>query len=154
VLVKEGMLVTPQIPLAIIGNTNSYYLELEIDENDLLKIENGQQVMVSMDSYKGQVFEALITQINPLMNERNRTFTVEAQFKNAPKKMYPNLTVEANIIIATKKNTLTIPKNYLLKGDSVWINETTKRKIKLGISDYENVEVLSGLRKNELIYKP
>lgn len=154
VFVKEGMLITPQTALAVMGETNSYYVELEIDENDMLKIELGQQVLLTMDSYKGQVFEALITQINPLMNERNRTFTVEATFKKLPPKLYPNLTVEANIVVETKKNVLTIPKNYILKGDSVWVSEKLKRKIILGISDYENVEVISGLKKNEAIYKP
>lgn len=154
VLVKEGTLVTPQIPLAVLGDAQDFYLELEVDENDLVKIELGQDVLVTMDSYKGQVFEASITQINPLMNERNRTFTVEATFKKMPLKLYPNLTVEANIVVQTKKKALVIPKAYLLPGDSVELTTGEKRKVSLGDTDYEYAEVLSGLKKSETILKP
>lgn len=154
VLVKEGTLITPQLPLAVLGDAQDFYLELEVDENDMVKIELGQVVMVTMDSYKGQVFEASITQINPLMNERNRTFTVEAAFKKMPLKLYPNLTVEANIVVQTKKQALVIPKAYVSAGDSVELNTNQKRKISIGDADFEYVEVLSGLKKSETILKP
>lgn len=154
VLVKEGSLITPQIPLAILGNDQEFYLELEVDENDMVKVELGQTVMITMDSYKGQVFEASISQINPLMNERNRTFTVEATFKKTPLKLYPNLTVEANIVVNTKKKALVIPKAYVSAGDSVTLENGDKRKIVAGDSDFEFVEVLSGLKKSETILKP
>lgn len=68
--------------------------------------------------------------------------------------MYPNLTAEANIIIQTRKNVLTIPRNYLIDDEYVLVNEDEKRKIKIGLSDYQNVEVLGGLQPNETIYLP
>jgi hypothetical protein len=34
--VDEGTLITPQTPLAIIGKANSFLLELEVDENDMV----------------------------------------------------------------------------------------------------------------------
>jgi multidrug efflux pump subunit AcrA (membrane-fusion protein) len=88
------------------------------------------------------------------MDERSRTFKIEAHFINVPKKLYPNLSVEANIVIKTKKNAITIPKNYLLKDDFVLVNKTEKRKVKVGLSDYQKVEILEGLNAEETIYKP
>lgn len=154
VLVKEGAVITPQIPLAIIGKQNAFLIELEVDENDMAKILLNQQVLVTLDSYKNQVFEAKVDKIYPIMNEQSRTFKIEAHFIKLPKKLYPNLSAEANIIIQTKKNAITIPKNYLLKGDSIQVNETEKRKVKIGLSDYQKVEILDGLEANEFIYKP
>ncbi|MCZ8196300.1 MAG: efflux RND transporter periplasmic adaptor subunit [Flavobacterium sp.] len=154
VLVKEGAVITPQIPLAIIGKQNAFLIELEVDENDMAKILVNQQILVTLDSYKNQVFEAKIDKIYPIMNEQSRTFKIEAHFTKLPKKLYPNLSAEANIIIQTKKNAITIPKDYLLKGDSIQVNETEKRKVKIGLSDYQKVEILEGLDANEFIYKP
>jgi hypothetical protein len=37
------------------------------------------------------------------MDARSLTFKIEAQFVKAPRKLYPNLTAEANIIIQTKE---------------------------------------------------
>lgn len=154
VLVKEGSLVTPQIALAIIGQANSFLLELEVDENDMVRIQTGQKVLVTMDSYKGKVFDAIIDKIYPIMDERSRTFKIEAHFMKPPLKLYPNLTAEANIIIQTKKNTITIPKLFLIEGKYVLVNKDEKRVVKTGLSDYQKVEIVSGLNADEIIYKP
>jgi multidrug efflux pump subunit AcrA (membrane-fusion protein) len=154
ILVKEGTLVTPQIPLAIIGKANSFLLELEVDENDMVQVVIGQKVFITMDSYKNQVFEAVVSKIYPIMDLRSRTFKIEAHFLNPPKKLYPNLTAEANILIKTKKNAITIPKSYLINGEYVLVNSDEKRKVVTGLSDYQKVEIISGLQQNESIYLP
>lgn len=154
VLVKEGTLITPQTPLAIIGEKNTYLLELDVDENDMVRVKLGQKLAVTMDSYKGKVFEATVDKIYPIMDERSRTFKIEAHFTNPPAKLYPNLTAEANIIIQSKKEALTIPKSYLVDNEYVIVNSDEKRKVKIGLSDYQNVEILDGLTAEEKIYKP
>ncbi len=154
VFVKEGAMVTPQTPLAVIGKKNAYLLELNVDENDMVRVKLGQTIEVTMDSYKGQVFEATVDKIYPIMDERSRTFKIEAHFVKIPKQLYPNLTAEANIIIQTKKGALTIPKSYLVDGEYVLVNKNEKRKVKIGLSDYQNAEILEGLKAGETIYKP
>ncbi|NBU80646.1 MAG: HlyD family efflux transporter periplasmic adaptor subunit [Flavobacteriaceae bacterium] len=154
VLVKEGTLITSQMPLAVIGKKNAFLLELDVDEYDMVKVSLGQKVVVTLDSYKGKVFDATVDKIYPIMVERSRTFKIEAHFDTPPKKLYPNLTAEANIIIQTKKNVLTIPKSYLIDDEFVLVNEDEKRKVKIGLNDYQNVEILDGLKANETIFKP
>lgn len=154
VLKEKGELVTPQTPLAVVGQKNQFYLELEVDENDIASVKLNQQVEVTMDSYKGQVFEALVTEIYPIMNERTRTFLVKAKFKKSPEVLYPNLSVEANIILQTKKNALIIPRSYLVDGQYVWVSKDEKKEVKTGLRDYQKVEILSGLDSNQVIYKP
>jgi multidrug efflux pump subunit AcrA (membrane-fusion protein) len=154
ILVDEGSLVTTQTPLAIIGKANSFVLELEVDENDMVRVALGQKALVTMDSYKGDVFEAYVDKIVPIMDVRSRTFKIEAHFIKAPPKLYPNLTAEANIIIQTKKNTITIPRSYLIDSGYVIVNNNEKRKVKIGLSDYQKVEILEGLEKDETIYLP
>lgn len=154
VLVKEGTLVTTQTPLAIIGKANSFLLELEVDENDMVRVALGQKALITMDSYKAQVFEAKVDEIYPIMDERSRTFRIEAHFVKPPPKLYPNLTAEANIVIRTKKNVITIPKSYLIENEFVLVKNNQKRKVKTGLSDYQKVEILEGLKPGESIYKP
>lgn len=153
ILVKDGTLITTQTPLAIIGETDSYLLELEVDENDMARVAIGQKALITLDSYRNKVFEALIDKIYPIMDERSRTFRIEAHFVKAPAKLYPNLTAEANIIIQTKKNTITIPKSYLLPGDSVLVESGKKRKVTVGLNDYQKAEITQGLQSGERIYQ-
>lgn len=154
VYLKEGAMVTPQTPLAIIGKKNSYLLELDVDENDMVRVKIDQLIEVTMDSYKGKVFEATVDEIYPIMDERSRTFKIEAHFVDPPQQLYPNLTAEANIVIQTKKDVLTIPKSYLVNGAYVLVNKDEKRKVKIGLIDYQNAEILDGLKVGETIYKP
>ena len=154
ILKERGELVSPQTPLAVIGKADTFLLELSVDENDIIKISLGQKVLVTMDSYKGQVLEAVVNKIYPIMNERSRTFIVEAHFINPPKKLFPNLSAEANIIIQIKKNIITIPNNYIIDGKYILVENNKKREIEIGLKDYQKVEVLKGLKENEVIYKP
>lgn len=154
ILKKKGELVTTQTPLAVIGKPDAFILELLVDENDIIKIKVGQKILTTMDSYKGEVLEAVVDKIYPFMNERMRTFTVEAHFTAPPKILFPNLSVEANIVIQNKTNCITIPSNYIVEGKYVLDENLQKKEIKVGLKNYNETEILSGLTINEIIYKP
>lgn len=154
ILKEKGEMVSPQIPLAIIGDATSFMLYLQVDENDIVKVKNDQKVFITLDSYKGIVFEAMVQKINPFMNERSRTFEVEAVFTKQPTTLYPNLTVEANIVIQTKDNALTIPRKYLIDDEYVMISKKEKRKVKVGLKDYQKAEIVEGLSINDKILMP
>ncbi|SDG39690.1 efflux RND transporter periplasmic adaptor subunit [Mucilaginibacter sp. P25] len=151
---NPGETVGPQTPLALIGKADSFLLELQVDEYDIVKVNPGLTVFVTMDSYRGKVFEARVTKIYPEMNEHTKTFRVEAIFTTPPLKLYPNTTLEANIIIQTRKKALLIPRSYLLNDSVVIRSDGEKLKIKTGLSDYLQVEVISGLQLNDELIKP
>ncbi len=151
---KKGEMVNTLSPVAIIGDDLAFLLELQVDEYDINRVKLGQKIALSMDSYKGQVFECLVTKINPIMNEKTKSFTIEAKFINPPKTLYPFLTCEANIIIQQKQNAITIPRNYLLEGGFVMLEKDKKMKVKTGLKDYQKVEILGGITTNDFIFKP
>lgn len=151
---KPGEVVNPQLAFAVIGDAGSFILELQIDEYDIAKVRIGQQAIITMDAYKRQVFEGVISSIDPIMNEQSRSVTVEAAFKKQPALLLPNLTAEANIVISQKEKALTIPRNYLLDEEHVLLSTGEKRKVTIGLKDYQLVELLNGLSAEEAILKP
>jgi len=153
-LKEKGEMVNSQTAVALIGDVNIFLLELQVDEYDISKIKLGQKILITMDSYKGKVFDAVVSKINPIMNERSKSFTIEATFVKQPEALYPNLTCEANILIQEKEKALTIPRNYLLNGDSVILSNNKKKKVITGLKDYQKVEIVSGLSVSDVIYKP
>lgn len=154
ILKEKGEMVNVQTPLAIVGSSNNYIIELQVDEYDIVKIKLGMKVFVSLDSYKGEVYEASISKINPIMNERSKTFTIEAIFINSPPSLYPNLTVEANIVIKTKENALTIPRQYLQNDSFVYLKNGDKKAVNVGLKDYRKVEIISGLSETDELILP
>jgi len=150
---RLGELATPQSALAVIGDNQNFYIELQVDEYDIAKVKTGQKVFVGMDSYKGKSFEAVISKIYPLMNERSKSFKVEATFINAPENVLPNLSAQANIVIEVKEKALTIPRAYLIDNEYVYLSNKEKRKVKVGLMDYEKVEILEGLTNTDALVK-
>ncbi len=154
ILKKNGEMVNTLNPIAIIGGASNFIIELQVDEYDIGKIKPNQKVIITMDSYKDKVYEAVITRIIPIMNERTRSFTVEAIFVIQPNVLYPNLTAEANIVIQSKKNILTIPREFLINDSLVLMSDKSKRKITVGLKDYQKAEVINGLITTDVIMKP
>ena len=154
ILKEKGEMLTPQSPIAVIGDANDFIIELQVDEYDITKIKLGQKIILSLDSYKGQTFEAVVTKISTIMNERTRSFLITAEFTIKPPSIFPNLSVEANIVIRIKDNALTIPRNFLID-DSYVLNEKNKKiKVSVGLMDYKKTEILDGLKPSDIILKP
>lgn len=152
--IEEGELITPQKVIAVIGQSDKFYIEAYVDEDDITKVNYGQIMFITMDSYKDTIFKALVTKIHPYLNEGSGTFTVEGVFIKAPQRLYPNLTMESNILIREKKNALVIPRDYLIEDTYVLIESDKKVKVKVGLKNYDYVEILSGISKDQYIYKP
>jgi HlyD family secretion protein len=151
---EEGEFVGTQSPVAVIGKADEFVAELEVDESDIVRIRPGQRVFLTLDSYPGQVFEAEVTGLDPLMKESSRTFTVEAVFTRKPPVLYPNLTAEANIVIQSRENAVTIPRSYLVDDSLVILENREKRRVEIGLKDYLKAEIRGGLDAGETILKP
>jgi len=142
-----------QEPLAKIGSKGAFIIELQIDEVDVARVDTGQQVIVSLDAYEGEVFEAKIVQIFPEKNARNQTFQVEAHFTQPPEKLFSGLSGEANILLRRREQVLSIPFEYLLDGNQV-LTQDGAVAVKIGMRNLDRVEILTGIDTSTVILKP
>ena len=145
---------SPQTPLAILGRAGEFILELQVDEYDIVTIQKGQRVLVTLDSFKGTVFEAIVVKIHPIMDTKSKTFTVEAEFTLAPPQLFPNLSLEANILIQVHPNALVIPRKLLWGQNKVLTQDGDTLEVELGIKTYEFVEILGGLEEKTGLIPP
>ncbi len=151
---KKGEIVNLQTPLAIIGDPKAFILEMQVDEYDILKIKKGLKVLVTLDSYKEKVFDAVVTKIYPLMNEQSKTFLVEAEFLEAPQTLYPNISFEASIIIQSRAKALVIPRSFIMDDSVVIKSNGQKVVVKTGLRDYNKIEIVSGITVNDELKMP
>lgn len=151
---EPGELITVQTPMAVIGSVDQFLVELQVDEYDITRIIVGQAVKLSMESYSGEVFDATVIRINPIMNERTRTFLIEASFDAPPDRLYPFLTAEASIVIQEKEHALTIPTSYLINEQQVITSSGDTVRVVTGLRDMEKIEILSGIDSTTLLLKP
>lgn len=150
---EEGEFILTQEVLAQIGKSNAFLIEMAVDEVDIARVNKDQRAIVALDAYENRTFEATVSKIYPKKDERSQTFKVEAVFRNPPDVLYSGLAGEANIIIKTKKNALTIPLAFLKEGNFVETDEG-EVKVETGLQSMDRVEILSGLDTSAVIYRP
>lgn len=153
---NEGELVGSQVALMEIGDGSHYEVELSVDETDVSFLEKGQEIRYTIDAYKDKVFKGKVLEIYPRISPGNKTSKVMASIQLDPSmNIYSGMSVEANIIISEKKNILVIPREYLAEGNKVKVKGQDELvKVQTGISDLENIEIISGIDENTELEKP
>lgn len=151
-LKQTGDFVNINEPIALVGTSSNPVARLSIDESDYELIRLGQQVQIGIDAYPGKLFNATITKIYPVLNRTEQAFKVDASFTGESPALIYGLNLEANVIVRTGKDVLTIPRSALMAGDSVQVLKDGKKqkiKVKTGITDLVNIEITEGLSEND-----
>ncbi|MRI00722.1 HlyD family efflux transporter periplasmic adaptor subunit [Kriegella sp. EG-1] len=150
---NPGELVNTMESLASIGSADVFLIEMLVDEVDIVKVKLGQKVILTLDAYQNQIFEAEVSKIYPKKDSRSQTFKVEALFDKQPEVLYPGLSGEGNIIIAQREEAIVIPKGYLVDGNMVR-TEDGLIPVKLGLQNLNKIEITEGINVNTYILKP
>lgn len=152
---KEGEPVNPGQPILLTGTPGRFKLELLVDERDISKVRTGQRVIFETDAFAGRQFSGTVSKIIPVLQKETRSFKVEVEVPDNAG-FFPQSSVEANIVIRDSTEVLAIPADYLLPGDSVFVQQggdPRKTGIGTGIRNGEWVEVKRGLKKGDIIVK-
>lgn len=151
VLREPGEILSSQIALFELGKKDKFLVEMDVDESDISDIRPGQTAYIAMDAFKGQTFELSIDKIQPKMDERSQTFTVEGVFLDPPVPLYPGLTGEVNVLVQSKSNVLTVPNEYLNNNDELQTDDGLI-EVETGISTMEFTELRSNIEEGTKIY--
>lgn len=150
---EPGELIGPQERFAEIGSTDSFLIDMNIDEIDITKINLGDTALITLEAYPDEVFKAQIARIYPKKEENTQTFFIEGFFLKAPPKLYNGLSGEANIIVAIRENVLTIPANYLKPGNTI-VTPDGEKTVITGMKNMDFVEIISGIDTSTILIKP
>jgi HlyD family secretion protein len=182
-----------------VANLNNMEVEVDVNENDIVKIKVGNEAKVEVDAYLKKQFKGVVTSIS---NSASSTLTADqvTNFKvkiRILKESYqdllegkpityspfrPGMTATVDIITKTRANVLAVPissvvvksdttavKGYKVDKESddkkaapksdkklecVFVKLGSKAKIRIiktGIQDDTNIEVLTGLKKGDVV---
>ena len=143
--------------VALFGEAESRVIKLAVDQQDIARIQIGQQVLLKTDLTGNTIYEAKVSKLYPVMNPADQTFRVDAEFVSAPPSQFIYSSVEANIVIQKKDNALVIPRKMLLSGDSVIVKTDGDLKsiaVKTGIVTLDDAEIISGIDEKTEVVDP
>ncbi|WP_158799955.1 efflux RND transporter periplasmic adaptor subunit [Pedobacter sp. L105] len=143
--------------ITTIVNLSEAKVQLNLTENEVYQVKNGQQVKITTDVYPGQVFNGKITFISPQADETHN-YKVEILAENKESSLLRSGTfVYADFTRKTKQNVLLIPREALtesIKDASVYVVENGKvhqKPIKTGIEMNDFIQVIGGLKAGEVV---
>ncbi|MGA9637990.1 efflux RND transporter periplasmic adaptor subunit [Flavobacterium sp.] len=182
-----------------VANLNNMEVEVDVNENDIVKIKEGDDATIEVDAYLKKKFKGVVTSISnsassTLSADQVTNFKVKVRIvkesyqdllvgKSATYSPFrPGMTATVDIVTKTKSNVLNVPiSSIVVKSDTtstkvlekesvpsndekvvkkdrklecVFVKTGDKAKIRIvktGIQDDSNIEILSGLKKGEVV---
>nr|WP_315149591.1 efflux RND transporter periplasmic adaptor subunit [uncultured Flavobacterium sp.] len=183
-----------------VANLNNMEVEVDVNENDIVKIKVGDLANVEVDAYLKKQFKGVVTSISnsastALTADQVTNFKVKVRIlKDSYKDLIagkpvtyspfrPGMTATVDVITTTRTNVVKVPiSSVVVKSDTtavkigqvedpgsdvkkaapksdkklecVFVKVGDKAKIRIiktGIQDDTNIEVLSGLKKGEVV---
>jgi len=146
-------------PVLTLAKISPILARVMVDEADIARVNSSARVEVTADALPGKTFRAKILRIAPQsVVEQNVTqYPVVVQIDDAERMLKLGMTVDAEFVLARRKNVLLVPQEAVRGGESKAVmivegQKLTPRVIQAGISDGRFVEMLSGVREGEIVY--
>ena len=149
-----GTLALPGMPMFTIEDTQSYRLEVAVDESDLRLIRVGQVSPVTIDALGNVPLSSKVVQIVPAADPASRSFLVKVELP-ADARLRSGLFGRARFPRG-ERPTLLVPRTSLVERgqlQGVYVLDANQiaglRYVTIGKSAGEQIEVLSGLQGGE-----
>lgn len=158
-----GINVTPTNASIQVINPMSIYLSATADQTEVVKFFPGQNCEVTMDSFPDQKMNGVVERVGftPKMGETGTVYEVviKLNFDNTNYQMKMGMTGDAEFVFDKKEEVLAVPTSYI-KGygsnkqtvELVDKNNTAEVEITTGKVVDGMVEILTGLKENDVIY--
>lgn len=152
--------------------TKEMYAAISLNEVDAAKVKVGNEVNLTLDALNGTTLKGKISKLNTIgkINQNVVSYNAEIELENSNELIKPGMSVNAEIIVQSKQNVLTLP-NLAIKNDtdgSAYVQILTKndansptdelpaakiikQKIQVGITDDAVTEIVSGLNEGDLV---
>ena len=148
--VERGTVVQPGKALMVLAPVGDVQVVLQIDEKNLGLIALGQSALISADAYPGKTFPAKVTYINPSVDITRASVEVKLTAASPPDFIRQDMTVSADIEVASKADTLVAPTRAVHDLTSTpWVMKVAdgraqKVPVDAGLRAVGKVEILNG----------
>lgn len=165
--VKDGFSViqtnafNPGTTIAVVADMNDMIFIGNVDETEVGKIKEGMHIELTIGAIEAERFDAVLSQIAPKgrMEGGAIQFEIRADIKlREGQFLRAGYSANADIVLDRRDDVLTISEGLIqFENGSPFVEvETTpqsfeKRKIKTGLSDGINIEILEGLAAEDKI---
>ncbi|MEY3220213.1 MAG: hypothetical protein RIT27_1570 [Pseudomonadota bacterium] len=156
--IREGMYVTPDTEIFSITDPSKMWIIAEVFETQQAWVKKGQAAEVRIAAYPDKKWEAEVNYIYPELDPKTRTLKVRLVLANPDLLLKPNQLTQIAILGGAHKALLKIPREALIStGERETVIKSLGNgrfqpvKVKTGIQQSHEIEILEGLTEGEEI---
>ena len=152
-----GETVTPGKSCFTVVDFDPVRARLYFPERDLPAVKVGQQALVTLDSQPGQVFDARVTLVNPVVDQSNGTFKVTLELPNPSGSLRPGAFARVRLKTGSFASALLLPRRGVLSEDGedyVFVargDSAVRVPVKLGAVENEAAQITTGLARGDKV---
>ncbi|HYX27479.1 MAG TPA: efflux RND transporter periplasmic adaptor subunit [Pyrinomonadaceae bacterium] len=152
-----GEYISPQQKVATIVNINPLRVRIDVPEQAIPQIRQGESVSVSVAAYPDRSFSGRVARISPNVTATSRTLTVEADVENPNAELKPGQFATIRVLLPEKGTAVMVPQRALrtISGATyVFVIKNgfaQQRLIQSGQTEGDMVEIKSGIAADEVV---
>jgi multidrug efflux pump subunit AcrA (membrane-fusion protein) len=156
--VRPGETVSAQTSIAVIGSLNDLKITVYVAEKYSAYLKRGLPAFVSIASAPGESFEAAVSAVSPIVNNKNRTIETTLLLSKGDGRIKQGMFATVNLVIREERNVMVLPnsavKNY--NGNPVVYiidanNIARRMPVTTGLSNDTEVQIVSGLEAGDRV---
>lgn len=156
--VRESAFVNPGDLLVGVAQLDTMQVRAFIDEPDIGRLSQGQQVSVTWDALPGRSWTGTVSRVPTTVVTRQTRMVGEilVDVPNQDHKLLPNTNVSVSIVTAQRNDVISVPREAVRQdGNQYYVyvvenNELHRKNVQTGISNLTRVEV-SGLDDKSVV---
>ena len=154
VLAVPGAPADPTTPIATVADLGHLAVSVDLSEFDVARVHRGQPAILSVDALGGRKLPGHVEFVALTGVDNGGVVTFPARVTlNRPGLVKPGMNVSVRIIVAERQNVVRVPLEAVV-GHTVTVAQGGAQRsvrVRLGLADNKQVEILSGLRPGERV---
>jgi RND family efflux transporter MFP subunit len=152
-----GEYVTTSSKIATIVRTNPLRVRIDIPEQALTAVREGQSVSVSVSAYPDRTFSGRVHHVAPSVTPNSRTMTVEAEVENNDGLLKPGQFATVRILLSQTSPAVLVPaRSVRTEAGTSYVfviknGRAEKRIVQLGQTEGDLVEIKTGVAVDEQV---
>lgn len=152
-----GAMVDASREILTVVDPRVLWVDAEIYERDIARVQLGQKVAVRVPAYPDEVFEGTINYVGDVVRTDTRTIAVRTEVPNRQQRLKPGMFANVTFQIGERPSVVSLPAEAILEdtdGHLVFVRTAAgyePRLVDLGAQDNGNREVVHGVSAGDVV---
>lgn len=157
-VIETGDMVKTNDKVCAIADMSLLLARVYVPETDLHRIQVGQAARVESEALPGVAFQGKVSLISPVINADTGTGKVTIEISDSSRRLKPGMFVNAYLTTSLHENVIKVLRKAVWhQNEEDWLfvvkkdDTVEKRKVTLGYTENDWVEIQSGLNAGETV---